>query len=82
MTLPAGAKLSRPAPTLTMTTADGGQLTATRAISQDARGLDEVFELNMPIHVVEASDFDAFVTRLRKVDEGFGFSTRALFGGK
>jgi len=82
VTLPAGAKLSRPAPTLTMTTADGGQLTATRAISQDARGLDEVFELNMPIHVVEASDFDAFVTRLRKVDEGFGFSTRALFGGK
>ncbi len=78
VTLPSGAKLGRPAPALDVTASGSSPFSARRSVTEKGRVLDESFEVNLPVHVVDPAEFEAFASRIRQVDEGFAFSTRAI----
>jgi hypothetical protein len=74
ITLPPGAKVSRAAPPVALTT---GELSARRLVDVHDRTLVERFEVKLPVRVVQPEELDAFVSQLHTVDDGFAHATRA-----
>ena len=47
-----------------------------RSVQQSGRTLIDDFRLNLPVGTVSAEQSQAFVQSVRRVDDGFRFSTR------
>lgn len=80
--LPANWTITSTPPLLALLADRDSPFAARRSMVERGSVLDETFELNLPVHVIEPDDFEAFSARIRSVDEGFAFSTRASIGKK
>jgi hypothetical protein len=72
--LPDGAAVTSLAPPVEVR---GAGVVARRTVSVEGASLEERFEVNLPIGVVEGDGLARFATELRAIDDGFAHATRA-----
>ncbi|MBM4376964.1 MAG: hypothetical protein FJ095_17925 [Deltaproteobacteria bacterium] len=72
--LPDGAVVSALAPPLEVR---GAGVVAGRSVSVEGASLEERFEVNLPVGVVEGDGLPRFASELRAIDDGFAHATRA-----